>query len=35
MTGQTVTETFAGLDAAVFQQEMDHLKGILLTDHAH
>jgi peptide deformylase len=26
-------ETFTGLDAAIFQQEMDHLNGVLLTDH--
>lgn len=31
--GASTTETFTGLDAAIFQQEMDHLNGILLTDH--
>lgn len=31
--GHTAIETFTGLDAAVMQQEIDHLNGILLTDH--
>lgn len=32
--GHTATETFTGLDAAVLQQELDHLNGILITDHS-
>jgi peptide deformylase len=31
--GHVATETFTGMDAAIFQQEMDHLNGVLLTDH--
>lgn len=33
LNGQTVAEDFVGLDAAVFQQEMDHLDGILIRDY--
>lgn len=33
INGQTAIEDFIGLDAAVFQQEMDHLDGILIQDY--
>lgn len=33
ISGQTVVEDFIGLDAAIFQQEMDHLDGILIRDY--
>ena len=33
ISGRTVIESFTGLDAAVFQQEMDHLDGILIRDY--
>ncbi len=31
--GQITTELLTGMEASVFQQELDHLNGILLTDH--
>ena len=31
--GETVTETFAGLTARIFQHEYDHLQGVLFKDH--
>lgn len=31
--GKSVTENLTGLDAAIFQQEIDHLNGILLEDY--
>ena len=33
ISGRTVIESFTGLDAAVFQQEMDHLDGVLIRDY--
>lgn len=33
LDGSSKTEKFNGDEAAVFQQELDHLDGILLTDH--
>ena len=33
ITGQSVVETFTDLQAAVFQQEIDHLNGILIMDY--
>jgi len=31
-SGETVTETFAGLTARIFQHEYDHLQGVLFKD---
>lgn len=31
--GQTMIETLTLAEAAIFQQEMDHLNGVLLSDH--
>lgn len=31
--GKSVVDNMAGLDAAIFQQEIDHLNGIILTDY--
>lgn len=33
--GQSAVENFTDLDAAIFQQEMDHLNGILIRDYIH
>ena len=33
INGRTVIEDFTALDAAVFQQEIDHLNGVLIRDH--
>jgi peptide deformylase len=33
--GETVTETYTGLTARVFQHELDHLNGILFTQRAN
>ena len=33
LSGRTVIESFTGLDAAVFQQEIDHLNGVLIQDY--
>ena len=33
ISGRIVIESFTGLDAAVFQQEMDHLNGVLIRDY--
>ena len=33
INGRTDIKSFTGLDAAVFQQEIDHLNGVLIRDH--
>lgn len=33
INGRTEIKSFTGLDAAVFQQEMDHLDGVLIRDY--
>ena len=33
--GETVTETYTGLTARVFQHELDHLNGVLFTERAN
>lgn len=33
LAGQTVTETFSKLTARIVQHEIDHLMGILISDH--
>ena len=34
LEGRTITTTFTGTDAVVFQHEYDHLQGILMADKA-
>lgn len=33
-SGETIVEEMVGMDAVVFQQEMDHINGILIADYA-
>lgn len=34
VSGQTIIENFTGLDAAVLQQEIDHINGVLIRDYS-
>ena len=35
MRGKKITKTYKGLTARIIQHEIDHLEGILFTDHVH